>query len=114
MDAAVWAMEEGLWTGGRAAYEGAVSPEAVFAFPTGIMAGNGFVADLPSEGSWRSVAMDERTEGKPSPDLCVIAYDAAGTRADGTAYRALCSSTYLREDDGWLLVQHSQTPMPDA
>ena len=107
---AVWAMEERLWTGGRAAYEGSVSAEAVFAFPTGIMAGNGFVASLPEIGAWTSVTMNERTEGEPSDNVRVIAYAAVGTRGDGSTYRASCSSTYLRGGEGWLLVQHAQVP----
>ena len=110
----VWTMEERLWTGGRAAYEGAVSAEAVFAFPSGLMAGNGFVAGLPEAAGWASVEMGERREGAPSPDLRVIAYSAIGTKPDGAIYRTLCSSTYVRSGEGWQLVQHSQTPMPDG
>ena len=106
----VWSVEESLWTGGRAAYAGTISPEAVFAFPSGLMAGDGFVADLPEEGGWRSVEMGERREGAPATDLRVLAYAALGTRRDGSAYRALCSSTYVRVDGAWRLVQHSQTP----
>ena len=109
----VWTLEERLWTGGRAAYEGVVSPEAVFAFPSGLMAGNGFVSGLPDEGGWAAVEMGERHEGAPSPRLRVIAYAALGTRRDGTTYRALCSSTYVADDEAWLLVQHSQTPIAD-
>ena len=107
----VWATEERLWTGGRAAYEGVVSPEAVFAFPSGLMAGNGFVAGLPDEAGWMAVEMSERNEGAPLPDLRVIAYAAVGTRRDGSTYRTLCSSTYARENGAWRLAQHSQTPI---
>ena len=114
MAADVWALEEQLWTGGRAAYDGAISPEAVFAFPTGLMAGNGFVAGLPDAPGWASVAMNERSEGTPANDVRVIAYAALGTRPDGTTFRALCSSTYVRAGDGWHLAQHSQTPVPDG
>ena len=85
----------------------------MFAFPTGLMAGNGFVAGLPEEGAWSSVAMSERHEGAPSDDLRIIAYAALGTKGDGATYRALCSSTYVRSVGGWVLAQHSQTPMPD-
>ena len=109
---AVWAREESLWTGGRAAYEGTIASEAVFAFPSGLMAGNGFVADLPDTPGWASVEMSERQEGAPAEDVRVIAYSAVGTRADGSTYRTLCSSTYVRAGDGWRLAQHSQTPMP--
>lgn len=110
----VWAIEERLWTGGRAAYEGVVSPEAVFALPSGLMAGDGFVAGLPDEGAWASVEMGERHEGAPAADLRVIAYAALGTKRDGATYRVLCSSGYVRTDGRWVLAQHSQTPVADA
>ena len=109
----VWTIEESLWTGGRGAYEGAVSPDAVFAFPapTGIMAGNGFVAHLPDSPGWSEVRMEQRTEGAPAADLRVIAYAATGQRSGGEgAYKCTCSSTYRRDGTRWILVQHAQVP----
>ena len=115
MTPGIWAIEESLWTGGRAAYLGAIHERAVFTFapPTGILQGTGFVDDLPEEGAWRSVEMEDRVESAPTDDLRLIAYRAKGERMDGTGSRAMCSSAYLREAGDWLLVHHQQTPIAD-
>ena len=108
----VWMIEERLWTGGRRAYEGAIHDKAVFAFapPTGIIAGNGFIADLPDEAAWESVTMTERIESDPASDLVLIAYRANGVRYTGETYDCICSSSYFREEGRWMLIHHQQTP----
>ena len=43
-------------------------------------------------------------------EAAVLAYRAEAARPGGEAWRALCSSTYVRLAGAWWLVQHQQTP----
>lgn len=113
-DEELWSLEERFWTGGVEHYERALDPECVMAFPppAGIMVGRGIVEGLKGAPRWSSVTMADRRLARPSADIGVLAYRAKGVRDGAPAYEAYCSSTYRRtSDDGWLLVQHQQTPV---
>lgn len=43
-------------------------------------------------------------------DAAVVSYRATAVRG-GTPYTALFASTYHRDDGGWRLVVHQQTPV---
>lgn len=110
-DDAFWTMERGFWLEGRAHYEAHWSPDAIAAFPmpAGIMAGDGFVADLPTNGSWEAVEIERRHLSRPAEDVAVLAYLGTGTRG-GERHACICSSTYLERGGSWRMVQHQQTP----
>lgn len=45
-----------------------------------------------------------------TPATVTVAYRARATRDGSPTYSAYCTSTCVRIQDGWRLVQHQQTP----
>lgn len=82
-----------------------------FPAPAGIIAGPAIAQSLADAPRWASVEMAERHVGRPAADLLVLAYKARGVRDGAAPYGAYCTSTYRRDGDRWLLVQHQQTPV---
>lgn len=111
-DDEAWRAEERFWTGGAEHYGEALDPACVMAFPAtaGIIAGPAIAESLAGAPRWASVEMAERHVARPAADLLVLAYKARGVRDGAAAHEAYCTSSYRRDGDRWLLVQHQQTP----
>ena len=114
-DDEAWEAEERFWTEGPEFYRERLSEDCllVFAAPTGILQGTGFVDDMKGEPLWVSVSFSERAIARPSSDVVTLAYMAEGEKHEGeeaVLYRAHCSSSYVRDGERWLLFQHQQTP----
>lgn len=111
-DDEAWRAEERFWTGGEDHHREALDPACVMAFPApaGIMHGADIARSLAGAPRWASVEMAERHVGRPAADLLVLAYRARGLRDGAAPYGAYCTSSYRRDGDRWLLVQHQQTP----
>ncbi|MCV0397118.1 MAG: nuclear transport factor 2 family protein [Rhizobiaceae bacterium] len=107
-----WRSEERLWLEGAGAYEELLHPECVMVFmePVGIMTGQAIPESLAGAPRWDGVEMEARTRVDGGPDVVVLAYRAKATRR-GETYQALCSSTYVRSDGNWVILQHQQTPL---
>lgn len=58
---------------------------------------------------WSSYELEDERVVPLGADGAVVAYTAHARRGD-TDYRALINSTDVREDGGWRLVVHQQTP----
>lgn len=104
-------LEQKLWLDGPEVYERSMDPACIMAFPgMGVMKAADVIESLKQAPRWSSVQMDHKTVGHAGEDIAVVAYRAVGQREEGDPYRCLCTSTYRRKDDQWLLVQHQQTP----
>ena len=112
-DDAIWSLEERFWTGGEDHYGSALHPACVMAFPApaGLLSGPAITRSLAQAPRWSSVAMSERHLARPGSELVVLGYRARAIRAGAEAYEAYCTSSYRRDEDGWRLVQHQQTPI---
>ncbi|WP_240512304.1 hypothetical protein [Pseudoruegeria sp. SK021] len=44
-------------------------------------------------------------------NIAVLAYRVSAERRGELIYEALCTSTYLKDDDKWLRLAHQQTPL---
>jgi hypothetical protein len=108
----VWDLEERFWLAGIDHFQAEMHPDCIMAFaaPVGILTGPSIVASLQGAPRWSSVDLGERHVLRPMPDTVVVAYHARATRDGSPAYSAYCTSTYIRAQDGWRLVQHQQTP----
>jgi len=42
-------------------------------------------------------------------DIAILTYRVWTEKADVPIYKALCASTYLKDDDKWLRISHQQT-----
>lgn len=109
----LWKVEEGFWTGGPEHYRAAMHPECVMVFqpPIGVLSGDLIIRTLEGGPRWASVTMRERHESRPADGAVVLAYLAEGARERSSPYRGYCSSTYMKSDGEWKLVQHQQTPI---
>ena len=104
----VWALEEGWWTMGAAEARRRMHPSCVMVFASGILQGEAILAGIDTAPRWDSVQMTDR-HGVETEDCVVLAYRAVATR-QGKAYAALRCSTWVRQAEGWQLIQHQQTP----
>lgn len=110
-DAALWSLEERLWLEGASAYEDALDPACLMAFPQmGVMETSQILRSLRDAPRWASVDFSDQVIRRPADHLAVLAYSAVGRRDDGPAYRCLCTSTWRETSGGWRMIQHQQTP----
>lgn len=111
-DQEIWERERGFWLDGVAYYhENMVeAAQMVFPDPVGILKGSQILEGLEAAPRWTAVEMGDRTE-EVLGDTRVLAYRATGTRDGSDPYVALCSSTYVRRGDRWILLSHQQTPL---
>jgi hypothetical protein len=112
-DDEVWKLEERFWLEGSEVYDELLDERCVMAFlsPIGIMQGSEITRSLQGAPRWRTVAIAERTVGRPDADTIVLGYRAEGQRAGAETYTAFCTSTYRLAGESWKLVQHQQTPI---
>ena len=109
----LWALEERFWTEGADSARHVTAKDAVFIFPypVGILQGSVLWQEGSVAQRWRSVVMTERY-CKIEKNIAVLAYRVSAERGDLPIYQALCSSTYLLDEDKWLRLSHQQTPLP--
>lgn len=104
-----WNDEQAWWLRGAAEARLHSHPAAIMVFAHAILQGEAIFAALDrAPGRWAAVEMTDRTsvEGE---DCIVLAYRARARREDGSTYEALCSSTWVRQGQGWRIIQHQQT-----
>jgi hypothetical protein len=111
-DAEFWEVERALWLGGPSAFRRWVSADCVMVFPepVGILSGAAILESIGGAPRWGEVAFRETVLRRTGTDAAVLAYRAEAQRAEGTPYRALCSSSYVMDAGEWWLVQHQHTP----
>ena len=83
-------------------------PSCVMVLAGSVLQGEAILNGMDTAPRWDGVQMTDR-HGVETEDCVVLAYRAAATRK-GAAYAALCSSTWVRQAEGWQLIQHQQTP----
>jgi hypothetical protein len=110
IEAQLWDTEERFWTEGADSARHMTAKNAVFVFPypIGILSGTDIFREAHVAQRWRSIRMSE-TYCAVEGDVAVLAYRVSAERADAPIYEALCTSTYLRDNDHWLRLNHQQT-----
>lgn len=107
----LWAIEQSLWLDGVSAYGEVMAEQCVMAFgPMGIMRNNEIVESLQAAPRWHEVFMTEKAT-ITQDGVAVLAYRATASQRGVDAYEALCTSTYIRVEGIWRLMQHQQTPL---
>ena len=110
MSEALWKAEQAFWTESAVEAIRALDEAAIMVFgPTGILQGRAIGDSLRDAPRWDGVRMQDR-HATESDDVTILAYRATASR-EGTDYSALCSSTWIRRDEGWRLIAHQQTPL---
>lgn len=105
----LWGLEESWWTMGAAEARRRMHPSCIMSFVHGILQGEEVLAAVDAAARWDSVQIGDRHKVE-TEDCVVLGYraDAVGKRGD---YSAVCSSTWVRQEEGWQLIQHQQTPL---
>lgn len=108
----LWRQEETFWLGDVEKFRSAMTDGAimVFPYPAGILQGEKITDGVASAPRWRSVLMKDRAANIRG-DVAVLAYKAEAEREGEPIRQMLCASTYLREEGGWRLMSHQQTPV---
>ncbi|MEH6646729.1 hypothetical protein [Sulfitobacter sp.] len=114
-EATLWELEEKFWTQGADSARSMTAKGAVFVFPypVGILSGNNLWREAEVAQRWRSVVMSDRYYLRKG-NIAVLAYQASAERDAEAIYEALCTSTYVKDEDGWLRMMHQQTPIADT
>lgn len=106
-----WAEEELFWTAAGAEARRRLMPSSVLLTDAGPLQGEAITAALDRAPRCESVVMQDKvaveTEG-----CMVLAYRATARLTGGGEALALCSSTWLRQDDGWGMILHQRAPLP--
>lgn len=112
MSDAIWQSERRLWLEGTSAFVELLHSECIVVFgePIGIMKGDVITESIKNAPRWTQLEMRDRCTSSQGDDTIVIAYRADAQRGSSAPYRAYRSSTYVRCDRAWRLIQHQQTP----
>lgn len=105
--------ERELWVGGHEVYETKVARDCVMALPAKpyLFDGPAATEAVKATPRWDEVEFTDTRIERPEEGLIVFAYRAKASRADETAYHALCTSTLRRlGPEEWVVIQHQQTP----
>jgi ketosteroid isomerase-like protein len=85
---------------------------AVFAMQDGLMDKTKILASISNGEQWASYRLANVQLVSLGADSAAIVYEASGDRPGRDQYRAFIVSTYRRDGDGWKLVIHQQSPVP--
>lgn len=106
----LWAAEEAFWILSAAEAARRMDDSAIMVFgPTGILQGQQILRMIEQAPRWDRVEMTDRHSSQLD-DITVLAYRARANR-QGQQYQALCSSSWVRRGNEYLLLCHQQTPV---
>lgn len=103
------------WEALRAGRAGAyyrvhLAPEALMAFPFGVLTREQAVEAMESAPPWTSYDLQDPRVIALTPDSGIVLYRVVAQRAGQEPYVAMVSSTFVRRDGAWQLAFHQQTP----
>ena len=107
----IWDIEKQLWTGPAEEYDRLMAPHCVMVFPlpAGILKREKIIETVKLAPRWDHVEFDSETVVQSGEGTVTLAYVGRCLK-DHDTYEAYCSSTYVKSDKGWQIVQHQQTP----
>lgn len=107
----LWTEERDFWLAGAAEAARKLDDGCLMAFaPSGILTRRKVVESLSDAPRWQEVGFADRASIQ-TDEVCVLAYRATARRAGAETYRALCTTTWIRRDGDWRILQHQQTPV---
>ena len=108
-------LEEGFWraAGSREAYTAHLADDAVHLFPGwGLTTDNERVLEaVDGVSPWETFSIDDVTVVELGAGAAALVYTARARREGEEEYVAAMTSVYRRDDGGWKLVIHQQTPL---
>jgi hypothetical protein len=116
LEAELFAIEEGFWTGAEDYFRAHVDAHCLLAFPTmpdfhGVHSRDEVAATAKQPNRWSDVEISSRQFVQPASDVAMLSYVVSARSADGKPYKAMIGSGYARRDDGWKLAFHQHSVM---
>lgn len=106
----LWQEERDLWLAGSAEAARKLDDGCLMILADGaILTRSRIVARLSQAARWQELVLTDRTSIE-TDDICVLAYHATARRSGAEALRAACTTTWIRRDGDWRVIQHQQTP----
>jgi hypothetical protein len=104
-------LERQFWTGGAETYRAHVDERCltVFAEMAALLDREQIARSAGAGRRWQDVTMTRKGIIRPARTVAIISYEAAATRGDGSPYRALVSTAYVRRGPDWKMTFHQQT-----
>ncbi len=104
-------LERRLWLEGAGAFEELLSADAIAIMPMeeGIHDRAETVRAIMKGTHWDALDLGAIYSTHISEGVVMLSYEAQARRGEDT-YRALCSSLWRADAEGWRLAHHQQTP----
>lgn len=111
MSEGIWDEERTLWLGGAAEAARRLDDVCLLVLGQGgVLTRDEAIAALADTPPWHEITLADRALVE-TDELCVLAYRATARRQGMPAHRAICTTTWLRRDGDWRIVQHHRTPL---
>ena len=91
-------------------YQTHLAPNAVMAFPFGVMSRQEAIDAMEAAPPWSSFDLVNAQVVELSADSGIVVYRVSARRAGEEPYAAIVSSAFVRGDGRWLLAFHQQSP----
>jgi Domain of unknown function (DUF4440) len=108
-------MEHDGWealASGRAGgyYRSVLTPDALMAFPFGVMTRDAAIAAMESAPPWQSYELSAERVVPLGDQGGVLVYEVVAQRRGEAPYAAVVSSSYVLQRGRWQLAFHQQSP----
>jgi hypothetical protein len=91
-------------------YRMRLAPNAVMAFPFGVMSRQEAIDAMEAAPPWLSFDLVGPQVVELSAESGIVVYRVSAQRSGEEPYAAIVSSTFVRSDGPWLLAFHQQSP----
>ena len=95
-------------------YREQLAPEAAMAFPFGVLTRAEAIDAMASAPPWATYELRDAQVVPLTPDAGVVVYAVEARREGQAPFRAVVSSTFVRDGDSWKLAFHQQSPPAGA
>lgn len=106
--------EQAFWTAGADFYRENLADEFLLVFPgVGFLGRDEMISAVENGRRWDRAEITDLHITELSDGAAVLSYSVLASRDDGdgeATFEGLVSSAYVREDGGWKLAVHQQTP----
>lgn len=109
------AIEEKFWSGDESFYHKHADSACLVAFEqmAGLMSNPDLAATVKDGNRWKKLDLEMKGLVRPCDEVAILTYEANAERANGEPHHALVSTGYVKREDGWKMMFHSQTPLND-
>lgn len=109
----LWTEERDFWLAGAAEAARKLDEGCLMVLAgTGILTRRKIVDRLSDAPRWQEVQLTDRASIE-TDEIRVLAYRATARRPGAETHRALCTTTWIRRDRDWRIIQHQQTPVAE-